>query len=241
MSPETHRSSSSLVVASRFRGPPGRGNGGYVAGRLAATLGADAATVSIRRAVPLERELGIRRGAGVLELVDGDVVLAAATAGADELADPSEPPVVTLAEARDATLRFPRHDDHPLPECFPCGTAREDGLRIFPGPVADRPPVWAAPWTPAPDLGDDEGLVRPEFLWAALDCAGAFAVNEPPRGLALLGRFAARVRGSLAVGEPAIVVAWPIAAEGRKLHPGTAILRESGEVVAHARATWILT
>jgi len=151
------------------------------------------------------------------------------------------PPTVTPAEAAAATRRFPRFTGHPIPGCFVCGVDRApgDGLRIFPGPVAGRDVV-AAPWTPDASLGDDAGVVAPEFLWAALDCAGAFAVNEPPRGLALLGRIAARVAGRVAVGEPCIVVGWALGAEARKLHAGTAVLAADGGVRAVARATWIL-
>jgi hypothetical protein len=97
-----------------------------------------------------------------------------------------------------------------------------------------------APWTPDASLGDRDGVVRPEFLWAALDCTGAFAVNEPPRGLALLGRIAARVSGPVAVGVPCVVAGWSLGGEGRKLYAGTAIFGTRGELRAAARATWIL-
>lgn len=230
---------STLVVEPRFCGPPGVGNGGYVAGRLIEVIGG-AAEVTLRRAVPLGRALTIDRGSdGTLTLRDGERELATAVAAA---VDVGAVPEVSLAEAAEAAERFPRFDDHPVPGCFACGPdrAREDGLRIFPGPLRDRETVWAAPWRPSADLDHGGGVAAP-FLCAALDCAGAFAVNEPPNGLALLGRIAVAIEGAVQGGEDLVVVAWPLGRDGRKLHPATALLRASGEIVARARATWILT
>ena len=34
----------------------------------------------------------------------------------------------------------------------------------------------ATTWTPTPDTADDDGLVRPEFIWAVLDCPTYFAL-----------------------------------------------------------------
>lgn len=233
-------SDTTFVVEPRFCGPPGSGNGGYVAGRLLQEIGA-AAEVTLRRPVPLGRRLTIdRRREGGVTLRDGDVELA--TAVASEV-DVGKAPAVSTGEAAAAAARFPRFDDHPLPGCFACGVERAhgDGLRIFPGPVSGRESVWAAPWRPAHDLGDSDGVIAAPFLAAALDCAGAFAVNEPPRGLALLGRIAVALVATVHAGEDLVVVAWPLGREGRKLYPATALLRASGEIVARARATWILT
>ena len=48
---------------------------------------------------------------------------------------------------------------HPFPTCFSCGTGRADGdgLRIFPGRVADQTGAArvAATWTPDPSVADD--------------------------------------------------------------------------------------
>jgi hypothetical protein len=225
-------------IEQRFCGPEGAANGGYLGGLLAARLGGEA-EVTFRRPVPLERSLPLEvRDGEVLVVRDGDTVLAEAVRARVDVA---APPAVGLAEAEAATRRFPRFVDHPIPCCFVCGPARDagDGLRIFPGPVAGREVV-AAPWTPDVSLADGDGVVRPEFLWAALDCAGAFAVNEPPRGLALLGRLAARVSRRVHAGAPCVVVGWSLGSEARKLHAGTAVFAADGAVCAAARATWIL-
>lgn len=61
-----------LVIDARFSGPPGTGNGGYVAGRLAASFDGPV-EVSLRRAVPLEKELTVEREGAIVRLRDGDV------------------------------------------------------------------------------------------------------------------------------------------------------------------------
>jgi hypothetical protein len=227
-------------IEARFCGPPGTANGGYLAGLLAAKLGGGGAEVTIRRPIPLDRELRLDRAGDGLDLFDGDTHLAGVRPASLAIAPP---PAVSPAEAALATRAFPRFTGHPIPRCFVCGPERTsgDGLRILPGPVPGRESIYASPWTPDESLADESGTVRPEHLWAALDCIGAFAVNEPPRGLALLGKLAAEILNPVAAGEPLVVVGWPISRDGRKLHPGTAILGAAGDLRAIARATWILT
>jgi hypothetical protein len=227
-----------FTVPARFCGPAGAANGGYLAGLLAARLGGEA-EVTLRQAVPLDRRLVVEpRGADGLMLRAGDVVVAEAARSTLEVTPPAP---VSLAEAEAGTRRFPRFVAHPIPRCFVCGPERAagDGLRIFPGPVEGRDVV-AAPWTPDPSLADADGATRPELLWAALDCTGAFAVNEPPRGLALLGRLTARVTRRVPVAAPCVVMGWSLGTEGRKLYAGTAIFTPRGDLCAAARATWIL-
>jgi hypothetical protein len=107
--------------------------------------------------------------------------------------------------------------------------------------VPGREEIYAAAWTPDASIADAGGVVFDEHHWGALDCTGAFAVNEPPRGVALLGKFAAKIVRRVRVGEEVAVAGWPIATDGRKLHAGTAIYSGTGELCAVARALWILT
>ena len=48
----------------------------------------------------------------------------------------------------------------------------------------------AAPWVPHASLDDGTGRVATEFLWAALDCAGAFAVMATPTSRSSWASFA---------------------------------------------------
>jgi hypothetical protein len=146
---------------------------------------------------------------------------------------------VTQEEAREAAGRYPGFSIHPFPTCFVCGPQRAegDGLRIFTGPVVGRELV-AAPWTPDESLTSADGVVGQEFLWAALDCPGAFA-NGFPEIAMVLGRLSAEVVRPVRPGEPCVVVGWSEGSEGRKHFAGTAIFGDDGQLVAFARATWI--
>ncbi|MFZ1411314.1 MAG: hypothetical protein WAS07_07650, partial [Micropruina sp.] len=129
----------------------------------------------------------------------------------------------------------------PYPECFVCGTDRGpgDGLRIFPGPVSGRP-LAAAPWTPDEAVVSD-ALVRPEIVWAALDCPSLFGWVcfhrwETPL---LLGRFTAEIHRLPRLGEPCVSIGWFLERDGRKHHTGAALRTADGELLGLSRATWI--
>lgn len=171
-----------------------------------------------------------------MTLLDGAEVVAEAVPARLEV----DPPVpVSLAEAAGAARGYLGFAGHPFPTCFVCGPRRAegDGLRIFPGPVTDRHMV-AAPWTPDRTLTGDDHLVRPEFLWAALDCPGAFASGFPETPM-VLGRLAAQLVRPVRAGQGSVVVGWPEGSEGRKHFAGTALFTSRGNLIAVARATWI--
>ncbi len=214
-----------LTIDRRYRGPLHSGNGGYTAGRLAAFVDAPA-EVTLRLPPPLERPLAVVEEDGRVLLLDGDALVAEARPGAPDL----EPPRVTFAEAEDATTRHIRFGGENFSECFSCGIRPEDGLCIHAGPVPGRD-VHAAPWTARE--------VSPAVVWAAIDCAGAYAVGGPGRGEVVLGRMTAEIRRLPEEGERCVVVAWPLGEDGRKLHAGTALLTEDAEPLAIARQTWI--
>lgn len=229
-------------VARRFCGPPQSGNGGYVAGRLAAVLGGPA-RVRLRRPPPLEESLDVVEEDGRVTLCWKGDVLAEAWPDAAELEAPDAPEPDRVERAAQAFRGF---HQHPFPGCFVCGPDRAegDGLRIFAGPLAGPPGGTAqgvaAPWTPDASLADEGGAaVRPEFLWAALDCPGAFALPQPEKGVLLLGEIAAAVRGTVRVGERCRLLAWPLGQEGRKRFIASAVYDAGGSCVATARATWI--
>src|SRR5215510_4878483 len=197
-----------LVIEPRFNGPAGSANGGYTCG-LVADFVDGIAEVTLRRPPPLGRPLSVQRDADRVFVRDGDAVVAEAVEAPFEL-DVPEPP--TAEEAASASSRYPGFDEHAFPTCFVCGPDRGagDGLRIFAGPLRDG--LVAAPWTPTE--------VDPHVVWAALDCPGAIAVGFPDRGETLLGRFSTIVDGLPEVGEPCVVVGWPLGEDGRKLYAG---------------------
>jgi hypothetical protein len=227
----------SLVVAQRFCGPPTSANGGYLSG-LFASFAAGTVAVRLVKPPPLGTELQVHETAdGVLELRDRATVVAQATPAVLEL---EAPPPPTYMEALAASARRADLTLNPFPTCFVCGTqrARGDGLRIFPGALPREPRTVAAPWTPDLSLDQGDGKVRPEFMWAALDCPGYYAASADSR-LMLLAELTAHVDRRVHVDERCIVVAWSLASSGRKHEVGTALYDDNGELCARARALWI--
>jgi hypothetical protein len=214
-----------LRIARRFRGPDESGNGGYVCGLVARAAGGGEAEVTLRLPPPLETPLALDGDGRVWA---GDALVAEVRPAAVDLEPPSPP-------SWDDAVAAARPDtSSPFPHCFVCGHAREpgDGLRIFAAPTgADG--IVAAPWTVQADT------VGPEFVWAALDCPGAYATGVPGRGVVVLGRLAARVDRVPQAGERCVAVGWPLGSDGRKHGAGTALFTDAGELLGLGRALWI--
>jgi hypothetical protein len=233
----------SLIIPARFCGPPDSGNGGYVCGRIAAYLDGPV-TVTLRRPPPLATPMTAERdGDGSVRVHHGPALIAEATSapGSPALGTPGG---VSMAEARTAAGRSRYYTDPVFPYCFVCGTGREpgDGLQIFPGPVAGRR-LWAAPWTPDLSVTGADGRVRPEVVWAALDCPSGIAAGEAA-DLArdttiLLGQMTASLAALPAAGDQCRLIAWPGGCDGRKLLAGSALLGPGGQVLAAASSVWI--
>lgn len=227
-----------IIIDRRYCGPPDSGNGGYTCGLIASYLDG-IAEVTLRRPPPLGRPLRVEPMNGNhVRLVDGrDIVAEANTIDLEP--DAIDPP--SFSAARTASEAYTGFEIHPFPTCFVCGPDRRgvDALRIFPGALAESKMV-AAPWIPGDALVHQNGKVKPEFIWAALDCPGAFAVLEKLTRPIVLGRMATRIQRDVHPGEKCVVVGWPVSADGRKHDAGTALYSEAGELAAFARATWIL-
>jgi hypothetical protein len=231
-----------VTIATRFRGPPSSGNGGYSAGLAAKALGGAVAEVTLFAPPPLEAPLAVVRDGPEIVLVAGErEIVRARPADLSDALDfePPDPP-----SAKDAKAAAKRCvgvvGQHIFPGCFVCGPERKagDGLRIFPGALKAGDGV-AAPWTPGKDLADDDGLVGREFLWAALDCPSYFALPRAGELMALLGRMTAEVRERPEPGEALVAAAWPAGAEGRKHASRSALYGADGRVLARAACLWI--
>jgi hypothetical protein len=190
------------------------------------------AQVTLRTPPPLDRPLQVEKDGDAVALRDGEQLVAEGKPAASNFEVPAP---VGLDEARAATEHYEWMHDHPYPTCFVCGPERveDDGLRIFPSPVAGRD-VYAAPWTPQPDVAG------PEFAWAALDCPSGVVTNTfDDVGRILLGRLTADVTTAPRPGEDHVLTAWPIGRDGRKLYTGSALFTADGELLASANAVWI--
>ena len=226
-----------LEISGRFNGPLDSGNGGYSAGAIAGLLGG-VAEVSLRAPVPLDTRLEVEReDDDSLRLLDGETLVAEACAVSGPEIDLPQP--VSVEQAREAAGRYRGLAEGVFSRCFVCGRAREDSFGVFAGAVEGRDVV-ASPWTPPAWTADGAGNVRSEFVWAVLDCPTYFAAyKDEDLVLSVLGRMTARVDGPVAVGEEHVVVAWPIATEGRKRHAGAAVMSAGGRPLAIARALMI--
>jgi hypothetical protein len=229
---------SEVKIDPRFCGPAQSANGGYACGLLAVEI-AGPAEVTLRAPPPLGRHLlSQTREDGTAVLLDGEAVVAEAR---PTTLEGTVPAPVTSDQALRASQRYEWIDEHPYPRCFVCGPQRDpgDGLRIFPGPVEGRE-LYACTWTPDESLGDALRRVRPEFVWAALDCPSGIVTNRFGEiGMLLLGRLAVELLEPVPVGEICVVTAWTVAREGRKLDTGSALFDVEGVLLASGRARWI--
>lgn len=228
-----------VVIPRQFRGPPDSANGGYACGLLGVRV-PHACRVRLHVPPPLEKPLAIRTaGAYHVSLNDGEVVAAEGVV-AEPPGEP--PPPVDFDAAMAASARYRWATGHPFPGCFVCGPERHDGdgLCIFPGAVDGRPVV-AAPWVPHPSFCDAGGRVRPEIVWAALDCPSWFGLLdfEPGTRTGLLGQLTARIIQRPSAGEPCVVIGWSRGREGRKLYGGAALYTAAGTLLGSSEAVWI--
>lgn len=224
-----------IQIATRFNGPPDSGNGGYSAGMIAGAIGTGV-NVRLVQPVPMNQDLGITSPEeGLWEVHAGSRLIATATA---HVVQADVPPAPSWVEAFGASQHFAGFSRHVFPTCFVCGPARESGqgLRIFPGSVPGTS-LLAAPWRPDRSLADGSGNVRPEFMWAALDCPGYFASLNGQAGL--VGELAVHIDRTVRVDEPCVVTAWQMQVAGRKHRTGTALFNADGERCALGVATWI--
>lgn len=223
-----------ITIAATFNGPPASGNGGYAAGLLA---GYDTVprTVRVLAPIPLAAPLSVSRAGEVTEARNGDKRILAARPGAAAL---TPPPAPTLAAARNAATRPTTFGAGGPSTCFVCGRNRApgDGLHIYCGRLGDTRA--ASVWTPHPNVCGPDGFVRPEYLWAALDCPGGFALPVSATTY-LLGEMTAALHRPVPVHAPVIVHAWHVWSEGRKHFAGTALHDADGALLAQADTLWI--
>jgi hypothetical protein len=161
----------------------------------------------------------------------------------DRVLDWPAPP--TLEQAAEATTEFARDAGSAYPDCFGCGhdRSRDRGLRQFTGRVPGRPMV-AAEWVPGSAFTGEgaSNVLATEYVWAALDCPGAWArlrLIEPPVPMAVTASLSATVRAPVHAEQPHVVFGWLVERTGRKATVGSAIVSAEGEVCAVAEALWV--
>jgi hypothetical protein len=87
--------------------------------------------------------------------------------------------------------------------------------------------------------------VASELVWAALDCPQLWALiaHAPPRTpeRAVTAALEAKLEHPVVAGEPHVVIAWPLAREGRTWLAGAALIGPGGELCAIGRQTAAIT
>ena len=233
---ETETTAHAARVASRFCGPPGSGNGGYTVGMVGKRLGHEI-EVTLKRPIPVDETMQvIADPAGVASLLHADTEIASARVVELDL---DIPEAIDFSRAAAARVAFRGYQAHPFPGCFVCGTNRccGEGMCLFTG-VVDEGAV-ASSWVPAAEFVSDEGVVAPEFICAALDCPGAWAlIARYGVERIVLGRMTYRLEKPIYAGERYVVMGWALGQEGRKTFCGTAVYDTEGEVCAAASAIW---
>ena len=112
----------SLTIASRFKGPPDSGNGGYVCGAFAVAAGTEL-RIRLLAPPPLDTPLTLDHSAndGLWRLWHGGQAVASGTpAGPLDLEVPLAPPYVQAVWASQHYVGF---REHSFPDCFVCGPA----------------------------------------------------------------------------------------------------------------------
>lgn len=228
-----------LTIPAHFNGPPDSGNGGYTCGRMAQLVDAESAEVSLRSPPPLERPLEVVRDGRRVELRDGDTLVAEA-APAELLVDVPDALPFDEVEAAQREGRARWASGHPFPTCVVCGPERGDGFGIHPAPLPGRGRLYGATWTPGELDGDGEGWVRPELVWAALDCPTSAPVANFGAGPAcVLASLTARLGCPVSVGEPHTILSWGLELDGRKRRSAAALYDSAGTFTCASRALWI--
>ncbi|MCC5951089.1 MAG: hypothetical protein JJU45_03235 [Acidimicrobiia bacterium] len=227
-----------LVVPARCCGPSTSGNGGWTSGAVAEFVPGRPAQVSLRIPPPLDTPLEV--------YVDGDEVRVLAADGtlvADGRPgrfDHPAPAAVPLEVALAAESHYPGLIDHAFPRCFTCGPQRSpgDGLRVFPGPVANELSPMAAVVRAGtlPDAID--GALPEPVVWAALDCPSGWPSIAAADGPMVLARMTAEQFEPVPAAD-LVVVGAELWSDGRKHAGASALYTPDGELVARAESLWI--
>jgi hypothetical protein len=206
---------------------------------VAELIDAEVAEVSLRSPPPLDTPLEVVREGERVTVRDGDTLVAEG-APSELLVDVPEPVPASEVDAAQEAGRERWAKDHPFPTCVVCGPARPDGFGIVPAALPGRDGLFGAAWTPDEWSDDGGGCVRPEFVWAALDCPTSAPVASfgegPPMVLANL---TARLGCPLRVGEPHTILSWALDEDGRKHWSAAALYDSDGFLTSASRALWI--
>ncbi|HBN26104.1 MAG TPA: hypothetical protein DD405_01380 [Desulfobacteraceae bacterium] len=228
-----------IIIDHKYCGYKHIGNGGYVCGVVAGHIDG-AAKITLVTSPPVDHPMILEKTGKKVFLKNGDVIVAKGEPSSLKIDNIPAPP--TFKEAVEASQKSIAAKGSLSPDCFVCGSNRlkGEGYRLFPGHLLKNESV-AAPWIPHNSLADESGFIKPEFVWAALDCPGAYAVfDENIKGTILLGQLTADVRETLKPEEEYIVTGWKIGNQGKKYFAGSAVFSKKGKLCSVANSVWFV-
>lgn len=231
-----------LRLPADHHGPDRVGHGGVTAGALAAHLPDGPVEVRLERAAPLGVDLTVEVDGDRARLLDGDEQIASARVA--ERSDGQAPAFVPLDVAH--AVHGGMRASNPFPSCFGCGHDRDGGLRIEPGRHPDGGRVTGVfdPGRAPRDTVFAEAGVRlgSVYVWAALDCPGAFAIIAAEGATAILtAALTVEILAPVPRDAQTVVVGRVDGRDGRKIRASTALWSADGRLLAHARQLWIET
>ena len=226
-----------LVIAARFCGPPASANGGYFAGMVAA-LAPRSVTVRLLKPPPLAHSRCASRTAPTARcsVLDGAQAIGAAHPARWRCSRRAGPSTWRRSRHR-AAMRASAITASRAASCAARSGCAATACASSPAPSRSSASS-RRPWVPDASLDRGDGKVQPQFMSAALDCPGYYAVALADQ-MMLLAEFTAHLDRLVHVGEPCTVIGWRIGASGRKHEAGTALFDGKGELCGRARALWI--
>jgi hypothetical protein len=239
----------SLTIPARFRGPPNSGNGGYVAGAVAAWFSGDGAVeVTLRAPIPLDTPMTVEKVDDThVRVVLGDTLIVEGARTALTMDAPAPPSFQAALAARGDSPSFYRNANplipdgtgfHPICVCCGADVPPDQGLHVYATPVPGFDGV-AAAWRPHPAFAGEDGMLPTPIVWTALDCPGQFAYMVSGVRTGLLGRMTGRLLAPVPAEIDLVVIGWRLNVEGRKHFAGTALFDRTGTLYGYARQTWI--
>lgn len=223
-----------IVVPADHTGPASSAQGGIAAGLLAAELEGPA-EVRLHAPPPLGTPLKVEATATGFEARLDDTVILSARAAPVDIQVPS------------ADLETARRSGYPAahsiaPHCIVCGDRHPRGLEVHPGPI-EGSSVIGTEWTPPAWTATESGTVRDDLVWGVLDCPGSWSFlaggGFPEGHFPALGSIVVELLAPIAVGEPVVVLGWPVGVDGRKYRAASALLALDGRTLAVSTQTCI--
>lgn len=229
-----------ITVPAHLCGYPGVAFGGYVAGVLATRAAAKTVRVDFRRPVPTDAPVRLAPTAeGGVQLVDGELLLAAATPPIRPSRPPSRRPGSRRRRRPTPTGRLPR-TGWSTASAAVC-TARPPRACACTAAGCPAAPWWPPPGPPAPNSAARTDCCRPSWCgarWTARATRPGRLLDDRRAG-AVTAALTARLLRPVPVGAGLVSYAWLLGSEGRKYRVGTALATAAGDLCAVGEALWV--